>query len=131
MEAADERMTLEQRLPLPVLPPRAAAPELIVMRDPFGSASPPVPDDSADPLVLPLPANRGAANVPQAVFGDEPMVRALITGGAAPRALLDENGQVRIVEIGDAVQGSAITAIDSAGILLKNGTRYALSQENQ
>lgn len=137
-----DRLALEERFRLPVLAPAYAPPHLIVLRDPFDSVAPPPeemsysgsPFGTSRPQLVPLPPNRGAMGTSVADAAgvmDVPIVRAVITGGATPRALVDENGQVRIIGLSDTMEGSPVVAIDTLGIRLKNGVRFAVSEENQ
>ena len=84
-----------------------------------------------DPRGLaPLPPNAGAAFMSgsqEATGGVS--VRAIVTGANSPRALIDEDGSVRVVAPGDRVAGSAVLEIGSGGIRLANGVRLPLSEE--
>lgn len=52
-------------------------------------------------------------------------VTAVITGTEA-RALIEENGNVRLVRVGDVISGSRVTAISRPGVRLANGAFLTL-----
>ena len=54
------------------------------------------------------------------------IVRAIVTGGTAPRALVETGGRTQIVSIGDNLDGSTVTEIDPTGIRLANGTKFRI-----
>lgn len=92
----------------------------------LGSAALPAPPDdplpARDPFapdsVQSAPVGRKAAPVLVAV-------RAVIAGSDA-RALIEEAGRMRIVQIGDRVAASTVRAITARGITLADGTAVQL-----
>ncbi len=78
------------------------------------------------PLALPRPA---PVPLPLLAARAVPPVRVRITAiatGANPTAIVDINGAVRIVTIGDTLAGSSIAAIDDDTVELANGRRLSL-----
>ncbi len=55
------------------------------------------------------------------------IVRA-VASGAKASALIEEDGQTRLVSIGDRVDSSSVTSIDTGGIVLANGARVRLEE---
>ncbi|HTX57047.1 MAG TPA: hypothetical protein VMD47_08070 [Candidatus Acidoferrales bacterium] len=95
-------------------PARLTFPAYAIDRDPF------VPDanvrafESAD-------ADARMAAQP----GSTPVVRAVIVGAQA-RALVEIDGTVRVLSVGDALGASRIAAIDASGLMLADGSHLAL-----
>lgn len=122
-----------------------------LLRDPFAADIVATPDPTADPasmaahaagssvgtevmrgtpLSVPLPPNRGAFGmlpVPSAATAD---VRAVIIG-EHPQALVADGTDMRIVGIGDRVDGHLVSAISSDGLRLDDGSMRRLSEEHQ
>jgi hypothetical protein len=88
------------------IPARLTFPAFWVSRDPF------VPNQT----VVVLPRNAGAA----------PVVRAIVLGNPA-RALVEVDGAVRVLAVGDRVGALRVAAITSGGIWLSDGTRVPLT----
>ena len=135
LELASERPGFDTRFALPPLSIASPMPRLIVLRDPFS------PSDSAatvmlssqqhdDPIAFTLPPNRGAARTPLEDAASQPvLVRAVITGTLSSKALIDENGRVRVIGVGDKVQGSAVLSVDASGVHLTDGRRFSVTEE--
>jgi hypothetical protein len=87
-------------------PARLVFPGFSVSRDPF------VPTQA----VVVSPQNTGSA----------PVVRAIVLGDPA-RALVEEDGTVRVLAVGDRVGGLRVAAITARGIWLSDGTRGPLT----
>ncbi|HEY8314827.1 MAG TPA: hypothetical protein VIG51_11765 [Candidatus Baltobacteraceae bacterium] len=105
---------------------------LEVNRDPFVADRPafalePVP---IPPSEAALPPNRGAAGVILPATAFSPVgsiaVRAIISGPRA-RALVEDNGVVRVVGAGDTVGGRRIRRIDNLGVMLSSGDLLTLA----
>lgn len=58
------------------------------------------------------------------------VVRAIVTG-PAPRALVEDNGQARIVGAGDELGGVKVLRIDRSGVRLQNGVLLMLARPAQ
>lgn len=89
------------------------APPVVVVRDPFLN-------ETQDVSAAQKPV--GAAGAPSHGF---PVVRAVISG-TQPRALVDQDGSIRIVAIGDRIAGARIEAIFARSIRLANGVTLEL-----
>lgn len=114
-QLAREQSAFTARFNLPAVPAPWKTAAVNVSRDPF------IPER---PYVS---ASDGVRETPPAAGGfASPAVRAVVTG-PSPHALVDENGNVRVVSVGDLVAGSQVLAIDRTGIRLKNGTVLALA----
>lgn len=92
------------------LPPRvnAQAQQLRNVRDPFASED--VPGEQPK----------------QPVKREGPIVRAIISG-PSPRALVEDGGHLRIVEVGDRLGGAAIEAIAGGRVILTGGQTLVLA----
>lgn len=97
----------------PSLPSRMEFPAFTLARDPFVSDAQPqtVPGDERSPGA---PESAGGA-----------VVRAIILG-VRSRALIEIGGTVKVLEVGDRVDGVTISAIDRFGVHLSNGRRIAI-----
>lgn len=98
-------------------------------------AMPPLPPLPHAPAALrALPANAGADGAPfpfaTSPQHGAPVVTAVITG-RHPYALVDEAGTTRVLTIGDAVDGDAITAIGVDGVRLSRGTLLAVARPTE
>ncbi len=100
--------------------PAPSATDSDPVRDPFAGEETPAPSASAGPAA-------GIRTTPAPVVI---AVHAVVTGSAA-RALVEENGRVRIVEPGDALGNARVEAIVGDGIRLSNGTFISLSDKQQ
>lgn len=58
------------------------------------------------------------------------VVRAIVSG-SNPSALVEESGKPRVVQIGDALGGVAISGIDRDGVLLQDGRRFAIEMSDR
>jgi hypothetical protein len=106
-------------------------PVVMPRRDPFAGGPAPArtntvrPDLSTPrtpalpPPFAPLPPNAGAGGGPFPVRAAHAVVRAVVTG-AHPFALVESEGETRLVTLGDTVDGASVTAIAADGIHLAN-----------
>lgn len=130
LEVAGERAMLDARFSAPSLAATWSAKPVNVARDPF------IPEVAKSAV-----APRAGAVVGVHVTQGQPIgyaaspnqgpilgVVAIVTG-ASPRALVDDGSHVRVVGIGDVLDGSRILRIDRAGIHLVNGTVLALAED--
>jgi len=122
--------------------PQLSFPDYSVDRDPF------VPDrriaaeirveaaparaGQGDDIGVVLPANAGAsATLPTEQDARGPgsvaVVRAVVLGDS-PRALVDIDGSVHVVGIGDAVGDAAVVRIDAHGVALSDGSRLPMER---
>ena len=90
----------------------SASGDVLAIRDPF------VPDPSAD-----VGGDIGAAK-PGRVL---PIVHAVVVG-ADSRALVEDNGRMRILQKGDELFGSRIRTITGKGLELANGVNLPLTE---
>jgi len=114
---------------LPEVPSALRFPPVAVSRDPFVPDA--VPDQAPidGDVDIVLPPNAGANGAPAPPLSDVPnqiVVRAVVIGPSS-RALVDVNGKVNVLAVGDILAGNPIQAIDSQGIVLANGTRISLA----
>ena len=76
-----------------------------------------------------LPPNAGAAgaapSLPHTVPVAAPILRAVILG-SPPRALVEEDGTVRVLAAGDRIGDLRVTAIGAQGVTLSDGTHLLL-----
>ena len=107
---------------IPTLPPLPALPAALGVLPPnVGAAGMPVPTNDAG--AARPPANGiGSASIPP----DGARVTAVITGAHA-RAIVAEPNGTRVVAVGDLVADVRVTAIDTAGVHLANGTTLAVA----
>lgn len=91
----------------------------VAVRDPF------VPEDIQTPGPT---AARGA--IQSAAPAVSIIVHAVVTGDAA-RALVEDNGRIRIVQLGDPLGGSRVASITGQGVRLENKGFYRLSEVQQ
>lgn len=101
-------------------------PAIRVKSDPANAANVALP-----PMHLgPLPPNAGAGLFPfgHAAASSDVHVSAIALGGR-PSAIVESNGATRVVGVGDIVNGSTVTAIDSTGLFLANGRRADLPSQ--
>lgn len=91
--------------PTMAMPAETPFPKIYVERDPF-----------AAPSYMQTPSQAAQTRA---------VVRAVASGPRAS-ALVEEDGQTRLVSVGDSVDGSAIVRIDARGIVLGNGARVRL-----
>ncbi len=127
----------------PATPPRLTFPGFSISRDPF------VPDEAVreklegaamhlgqgDDIGVVLPPNAGAdgavvASLPAGGPAIAPSVRAVVLGNPA-RALVEENGSVRVLGIGDRIGDLRVIAITSGGIALSDGSHLLLAAQRQ
>jgi len=115
---------------LPAVPAALRFPSVAVSRDPFvPDAMPDVaPIDGDVDIVLPPNAGANGTPLPPAAEGvpNQVVVRAVVIGPSS-RALVDQNGKVSVLAVGDMLGGVPIQSIDSQGIVLSNGTRIAMA----
>ena len=131
MELADERATFDARFSAPALAATWVDKPVNVERDPFR------PD--VTPRTVPHPHGNGFVGMHVTAgrpIGFPPMpngtplssVTAVITGASA-RALIDDGTHVRVVGIGDALDGARVSTIDGAGVHLTNGKLLPLTED--
>ena len=131
LELADERATFDARFTAPALAATWADKPVNVERDPFrpdgGVRTMPPPHDDGvvgmhvtqgRPIGFPPPPNSAPLS----------SVTAVITGSSA-RALIDDGVHVRVVGIGDALDGARVANIDGAGVHLTNGKVLPLTED--
>lgn len=101
---------------VPDVPEKLAYPALDVRHDPFArpTQGPSIDDDDPDFV---LPPNAGIAS--------EPVVRAVVVG-PDPKALVEIDGQARIVGIGTHLGAESIAGITTQGVTLDDGERLPL-----
>jgi hypothetical protein len=109
-ELAGERAAFDTRFSVPDLKVGNDA-RLNAARDPF------VPQAGPAQAAMPMHATRAALGT----------VSAVVTG-AAPRALVTDGSRVRVVAVGDAMDGSRVASIDTAGVHLQNGVTLHLPE---
>lgn len=140
-----------RELDMPELTTQSVSKPLTVLRDPFAADIIATPDPSGvlptafepaqtsvvgsevtrgSSLSVPLPPNRGAIGLLPAPAGATADVRAVIVG-EHPQALVAQGTDMRIVGIGDTVDGHRVAAISSDGIRLDDGSLRRLSEEHQ
>jgi hypothetical protein len=99
---------------IPQVPGRMQYPDISIARDPF----------VADNGVL---ARNGVAQT-TATTGNTtslPLVRAIVSGDD-PRALVEVNGSVRVLAVGDKLGGDAVASINQSGIELASGIHLGI-----
>ena len=89
---------------VPTAPAHLEYPAFEIAKDPFVA-------DAADPA---SPAETRGLSLQAVVLGSE------------PHALLESDGSVHVVGIGDSIAGERIVAIDAAGVTLESGKRLSL-----
>jgi hypothetical protein len=126
---SDVRSQLDVRRHDPVVEPvaRPEAPLAAILPDgdafaPRAEADDTVPA-SPPPRLPVLP--RSAAPLSAAPASPRTRVTAIATG-RDPSAIVEQNGSVRAVTIGDALDGSTVTAIEDDRIALANGRHLSL-----
>jgi hypothetical protein len=115
----------EDASPAPIeAPPAAIAPagDAFAPRATLDEEPRPAPG-RALPALPPVPARVPIRPRPTSLLS----VTAIATG-ADPTAIVEEGGSVRVVTIGDALDGSAVTAITDAGVVLADGRRLTLGR---
>lgn len=131
LELADEQATFDARFSAPALAASWRVKPVNVERDPFrpdgGSRSAAPPHDNGvvgmhvtqgRPIGFPLTPNTAQLS----------SVTAIITGSSA-RALIDDGSRVRVVGIGDALDGARVSKIDATGVHLTNGKVLPLTED--
>lgn len=128
-----------EELTLSTLPEPDTMRPLRIRRDPF------VADPGADSRTAPSaqPAQNGDNLIGMRVVQGDPTgitlppnagvwarISAIVSGGGSSRALVEENGQTRVVGVGDMLEGSKVVAIDASGLRLENGVRLVLNPEH-
>ena len=131
IELAAERAAFDTRFAAPRFEPYWHKVRVEVARDPF---VPEAPEDAGASLpaeppdgVVGMRVGRGA---PTGFVLDRPQpvtVTATVVG-ASPRALVDDGGRVRVVGIGDRIEGALIVSIDGTGVKLANGSVLHLAE---
>lgn len=114
--------------PLAATAPQALRfPVVRVARDPFAPLHPSVDssaarDDLDGSASIALPPNAGAAP-------SLPVVRAVVLGPQS-RALVEIDGVVQVLGIGDKAGAATILSIDAQGVGLSNGTHIVLTEQH-
>lgn len=108
--AAQPFQSANEALPMPS---RMQFPVFTLARDPFVSDAQ-NQQDFGDERSAGAPDSAGGA-----------VVRAIILGERA-RALIEVGGTVKVLEVGDRIDGASISAIDRLGVHLSNGRRIAI-----
>jgi hypothetical protein len=111
LDASAEILRAAPPISSPTVTGRMEFPMISVNRDPF------VPDAGIIGRDLP---QIGAAAATQ------PVLRAVVSG-EQPRALVEVDGSVRVLAIGDKIGADVISAIDAAGVTLSSGVRLVLA----
>lgn len=89
-----------------------------------GTAVTPAPDES---LPARDPFEPDIAQLPAAVqLPKETVAVHAIVAGSDPRALIEEAGRMRIVQVGDSVRSSTVRAITADGLMLADGSKLRL-----
>jgi len=123
------------------LPPRLTFPGFSLTRDPFvpsavtrekleGAA---MRIDQSENIGVVLPPNAGAGapvGPPPDAPAMVPLVRAVVLGTPA-RALVEDEGKVRVFAVGDRIGELRIAKISATGITLSDGTRLPLAAKRQ
>jgi hypothetical protein len=111
--AASAREIPASRLVMPARIEKLDYPPLDLRRDPF----------------VPAAAYRAAVRNSSGVAGaGGTVIRAIVTG-AEPRALIESNGSVRVVGIGDRIGSSAIIGIDARGVVIEGGLTLPIATD--
>ena len=76
------------------------------------------------PAVADRPIVRGSMDAPAS---GTTVVRAVVTG-AEPRALIESNGSVRVIRIGDRIGSLAVIGIDATGVVMDGGVTLQLDR---
>ncbi|MDE2482412.1 MAG: hypothetical protein KGN02_09510 [bacterium] len=121
----------EVRLGLPVPPHDASRAAVVPRRDPFVSAYVPgAPSRSglgpSGNDAIALPPNAGAL---ASAANAQVVVRAVVLGRYS-RALVEVDGSVEVVGVGDTIGTTRVASIDAAGITLASGARVLLRREH-
>lgn len=140
--AQAEQLTPGVAVRIPSVPDRLTFSSVDIGHDPFiprvvlaseltGAptvASTAKPDD----IGIVLPPNAGASGTPvgPASRSGLPIVRAVVIGQSA-RALVEANASVEVMQVGDALGTSTISAIDASGVTLASGTHLPLAKDAQ
>ncbi|MGD0969381.1 MAG: hypothetical protein ABR949_13970 [Candidatus Aquilonibacter sp.] len=104
------------RLPIPT---RLTFPGFSASRDPF------VPDEEVREK-LDAAIHIPSASLQTSAQGATPVIRAVVLGNPA-RALVEEDGTVRVLAVGDRIGDLRVTAIAAGGITLSDGTHMPLT----
>ncbi len=124
-ELSAERAAFNARFVAPRIPVAWNPRPIAIGRDPF------IPDDRQDAVTDNAnPASPGAGGVlgMQVVQGQS-IGFPLPSNRTSARALVEENGRARVIGVGDFIAGSRVTAIDRAGVHLKNNLVFALMED--
>ncbi len=124
---ADSLAPTAGNLAVPQVPGRMQYPEIVIARDPFVADAGVLARNGVRP---PLVASDSAPNG-QAATNDErgaflPVVRAVVSGDQ-PRALVEMNGSVQVLGIGDKLGADTVMSIDPSGIELSSGIRVGIA----
>jgi hypothetical protein len=105
------------RLPIPT---RLTFPGFSASRDPF------VPDEEVREKLENAAIHIPRASLETSAQGAAPVIRAVVLGNPA-RALVEEDGTVRVLAVGDRIGDLRVTAIAAGGITLSDGTHMLLT----
>jgi len=136
-EIAGEKAAIDSRFNAPPLERTWNGKPVHIDRDPFM----PENRDAAPAMTVPVQTQNGIVGMhvtqgapigytasPGHASGTMPRVTAIVTG-PAPRALIDDGLHVRVVGIGDPLDGSHVAHIERAGVRLANGTLVPLTED--
>lgn len=114
---------------IPHLPGPLTFPAYTLTRDPFETDRAIAAGAPRSAIAVVLPPNIGAgADGDDAVPASGNLAVRAIVLGERSRALVEEGGNVRVVGIGDAVDGLTVTEITASGIVLSDGSRVPLAE---
>lgn len=137
IELPSERRASDMRLPLPQIENATPQPAIVIRRDPFaGNRTEPRGSNAAEAVragsngVVGLQVVQGHSTGIE-LPGERDVVRAVVSGSAGVRALVEDGDRARVVSIGDPLAGSTITSIDAHGIGLRNGAHLPLEGESR
>jgi hypothetical protein len=123
-ELAAEQAAFDQRFKTPPpLPTKNVRGALRITRDPFAAEHTAIPSSASVAGTRVTQGQSTGMSIPAL-----PSVTAIISG-PSPRALLEQDGKIRIVAIGDRISGVEIVAITAAGVRLRGGALLSIAED--